>query len=312
MAKTPNQLFEDYVFHSLLYYGCDEPQISDYEFDQICRELQLVWPQVTHPDKGLSDPSALSAGTGFQMQGNWPKWAKDRALANGIDHWCLKAADWTSDDPGESIILTQLAKVLQFYTGVGSRETPTDVLCLMRRLGKVNCDQGYRGRSGCAPGADTAFWEGAQLSERYSEVGFDNFLPNAWMFNREEFGFILPDARKRIFDATSFVNTYQQAQEIAYKARGSFEGLGKGGIQLHTRNAYQVLGPSLDEPSRAVIFWAQPVGRQGKVRGGTNTAVQIAIENGIETINLYKDLDRNRIETFLADIEYKHPNAHIA
>lgn len=311
MTQIPNLLFEDYVYHSLLYYDCDEPQITDHEFDTLCRQLIQMWPRVTHPDKGLADLSALEAGTGHQMVGNWPKWAKERALAAGISHWCLRDEYSNDGDPGEFLTGRPL-EVINFYTGVGSRETPDDVLRLMRRLGKVQCDLGYRGRSGAAPGADTAFWIGAQLSNRYSEIGFDNFLPNSWMFNRQEFGFIAPDASKRIFDATSFVDTYEQAQEIAYKARGSFEGLKEGGIQLHTRNVYQVLGPTLDQPSRGLTCWAQPVGRQGKVRGGTNTAVQIALSRDIEVINLYKDLDRNRIETFLADIESQCPNADIA
>ena len=187
----------------------------------------------------------------------------------------------------------------KYCTLVGSRETPDLVVDYMFRTGRAMCDLGYRGRSGAAPGADTAFWKGAQASKRYDEVGFDNFLPNSWMFNNEKFGFIKPDPANRIYDASTFDDNYEQAQEYAFKARGSFEGLKQGGIQLHTRNAYQVLGRGLNRPSRGLICWAIPVGRQGKVKGGTNTAVQIALSEGVEVINLYHDHALRRIEAFL-------------
>lgn len=289
-----NVLFEDYVYHSFLYYECDQPRISDSTFDSLCRQLLTMWPEVTHPDKKLADENALQAGTGHQIAGRWPAWVKQRAKAEGVDHWSL-----------ENVPVLPPYTVLsaRCYSGVGSRETPDPVLSLMRRTGKALCDLGYRGRSGCAPGADTAFWQGAQESARYDEVGFDNFLPNAWMFKKPEFGGIVPDPSRNIYDATTFHDTYERAKELAFAARGSFEGLGKGGIELHCRNAYQVLGPTLDVPSRAVLCWAQPVGRQGKVRGGTNTAVQIALSRGIEVINLYKDDALRRIEAFLHDHE---------
>lgn len=198
-----------------------------------------------------------------------------------------------------------------YYSGVGSREAPADALRTMKRFGKVQCDLGWRGRSGCAPGADTAFWEGAKLSDRYPEVGFDNFLPNEWMFNCEKFGFITPDPPRRIFDAKTFVDVYERAKELAFEARGSFEGLGRGGIELHTRNAMQVLGEGLNRPSRGLVCWALPVGRQGKVKGGTNTAVQLAIQSSVEVINIYKDADRERIEAYLVKWESQFPNAFI-
>lgn len=189
--------------------------------------------------------------------------------------------------------------VPKYYTGVGSRETPADVLQLMFRIGRVMCALGYKGRSGAAPGADTAFWQGAQDSPFYGEVGFVNYLPDATMFNKPAFGNIVPDHAEEVYDATSFIHTYEQAQQLALEARGSFEGLYAGGIKLHTRNAYQVLGGDLDLPSKELFCYAEPVGKRGRVRGGTNTAVMLAQRFNVPIHNLYLDEVRQRVETAL-------------
>ena len=44
-----------------------------------------------------------------------------------------------------------------FYTGVGSRKTPKDILDFMVLCGKRLADLNYVGRSGGADGADSAF-----------------------------------------------------------------------------------------------------------------------------------------------------------
>jgi len=285
---NPNQMFEDYVFHSLLYYALDTSVISDYEFDKLCRDLLAVWPQVTHPDRGVTDESALQAGTGFQIGPNWPQWAINRAHDLGIEHW------WLDARPRSMLAVTPKG----YYTAVGSRGIDDDMFDLMFRIGQRQCDLGFRGRSGGAPGSDTAFWMGAQDSERFNDIGFDVYLPNSWMFNKPEFGNLKPDPAWNIYDATTFDN-YEEAQQLAFEARGSFEGLGKGGVQLHTRNSYQVLGHDLKTRSASLVCWAIPVGKQGKVKGGTNTAVQIALKNAIPVYNLYLDDVRQKLEDWL-------------
>lgn len=78
LEVTPNTLFESYVEHSYRYYQLDDPTIPDSHFDYICRELFEVFDQVDHPDRELTSPDALAAGTGFHMWGKWPKWVKER------------------------------------------------------------------------------------------------------------------------------------------------------------------------------------------------------------------------------------------
>ena len=47
-----------------------------------------------------------------------------------------------------------------YYAGVGSRETPLDVLKTMWKIGNYLATKGYTLRSGGAKGADTAFENG--------------------------------------------------------------------------------------------------------------------------------------------------------
>lgn len=161
----------------------------------------------------------------------------------------------------------------------------------MEYTGEFLCTLGYCGRSGMAGGADQAFYRGALRSPRIQEVGFENYLPNSWMMGR-------PDPDNLIFDATTLPH-YAKAQELALQARGSFEGLKSGGIALHTRNAYQVLGQSLHRPSKMLICYALPVGKSGTVKGGTNTAVKIALSRKIPVINLATEEGLMRIQRFV-------------
>ncbi len=174
-----------------------------------------------------------------------------------------------------------------YFTGVGSRETPPVILQVMELIGEVLCTLGWCGRSGLAPGADRAFYYGAQRSPAFHQIGFENYLPNDWYFNREKFGYIKPNSDRMIFNAQAFKDVYDRAQAMALAARGSWNGLVQSGIELHTRNAFQVMGRTLDTPSRFTVLWAEPIGRQGKVRGGTNTANVISQKHGVEVLNLY-------------------------
>jgi len=179
---------------------------------------------------------------------------------------------------------------------VGSRDTPVNVLLVITRLAKVLCDDRWLIQSGEADGADNAAHIGARQSDRYREVGFAGFLPFDRM--RTNRGVIFASDTDGIYDASKF-DTWEQAQAIAMVARGSFHGLGRGGIALHTRNAFQILSPSLSNPVARCICWAVPVGDGKKVRGGTNTAVQISQTNAIPVVNLYYDEVLQRVLSFV-------------
>lgn len=165
---------------------------------------------------------------------------------------------------------------------VGSREAPIDELELMIRLGRTFTDLGYADSSGDAFGSDRAGWYGAIQSDRYPDVGSRIYLTQSYKNRRraEEHGFII---------AEDYPECWPMAMSMALAARGSFGGLNEYGIGLHTRNVYQILGHELNEPVKLMFYYAKPVGNpaHGKVSGGTNTAVQLALQAGIEQrINL--------------------------
>jgi hypothetical protein len=71
------------------------------------------------------------------------------------------------------------------------------------------------------------------------------------------------------------------------------------GIKLHSRNPYQILLDNLKTPVASVIFYAQPVGKKGNVKGGTNTAIRIALDHKIPTVNLATDEGMEKIHNYL-------------
>lgn len=180
---------------------------------------------------------------------------------------------------------------------IGSRRAPQDVLDLMSLTAEVLCDSGVAITSGDADGCDIASFEGALRSSSFPLVGARIFLP--WN------GVSYPSGRPKryaddqvFFDASKFEN-YEYATTLALEARGSFEGLKRGGIALQCRNPYQILLDDLKTPVASCIFWAETIGKKGNVKGGTNTAVQVARKFEVPLINLYTEEGMEKIHTFL-------------
>lgn len=185
---------------------------------------------------------------------------------------------------------------VNYWTGIGSRKTPDDIQLMMRLIAKQLTDMGWILRSGGAEGADTACYDGCFLSDNVQ-----NALPNVYiswdgMDNHRET--LFNDPGKGIYNAKQYP-TWDAAKEIAFGIRGSFERLGWRGIAHHTRNVFQIQGHDLVTYTRFVLCWAEPRGKRNQVRGGTATAVKLAIELGIEVINLYMPRGFNRGIDFL-------------
>ncbi len=146
-----------------------------------------------------------------------------------------------------------------FYTGIGSRETPTNVLAQMTYLAKLLAEYRYTLRSGGADGADTAFENGSTLKEIY--------LP--WpKFN---------DNKSHLFSPT------QEAFEIAKTIHPVWDKLSIGAQKLHARNIHQVLGKDLKTPSEFLVCWT----KNGKESGGTATAIKLTKLHNIPVYNLF-------------------------
>lgn len=149
-----------------------------------------------------------------------------------------------------------------YYTGIGSRKTPVDVIGDMIALGKFYAERGYTLRSGGANGADSAFEIGCDHGKGLKEI----YIP--WKgFNGS---------------ASKFYDIPVEAAEIAKKYHPVWDKCTQGTKKLHSRNVCQVLGLDLNTPSNLLICWTP----DGAEIGGTALAIKVAKAYGVQIINL--------------------------
>jgi len=189
-------------------------------------------------------------------------------------------------------------QTVKAYTAVGSRETPPDILTLMKRIGYRMAQLGYVGRSGGADGADSAFYEGYVVAKQHgcNKGNFEVYLPwegfNGLSLNTPE---MVNTKRKA---------NYNDAREVASQIHPAWHRCTDGAKALHIRNVYQFWGHDLQSPSRVLICWA-PLGQYaGTVKGGTNTAVQMARIAGTPVYNLLVDADKEKLLKLLGMGKY--------
>ena len=64
---------------------------------------------------------------------------------------------------------------------------------------------------------------------------------------------------------------------------------------FHCRNVLMVLGPDLESPSEFLICWSPWNKSKSGVKGGTNTAYQIAVANNIPVYNFFDEGSVDRL-----------------
>lgn len=175
----------------------------------------------------------------------------------------------------------------KYYTLIGSRSTPEDILTLMQKVAAKLNSEGWIVRSGGADGADSC----AEQQDIYLNWAMQIYLP--WE------GFNGRSSNNRGYINSTKCSTYNDAVKIAEATHPNWKACSKGARALHTRNVYQVLGHSLDTPSKFVICWAEPTSDMVNVKGGTGTAVRLALQHNIPVINLWYEKDRERILNYL-------------
>lgn len=177
-------------------------------------------------------------------------------------------------------------KQIRYYAGIGSRETPADVLAIMSDLAKALAIAGWVLRSGGADGADSAFEQGASAGGGRKDI----YLP--WRgFNNNP---------STLFEAD------KAAYALAATLHPMWDSLGSGPRSLHARNCYQVLGQSLDTPGDFTVCWTADGCESAKTRrrttGGTGTAIILSELRGVPVFNLAKDASRERLNALLRDL----------
>jgi hypothetical protein len=152
------------------------------------------------------------------------------------------------------------------YAGIGSRETPDNVLDVMRNIGKLLALKGCILRSGGARGADKAFEDGCDLISGRKEI----YLPQNTLENDDK------------------------AREITKQFHPNWEACNEYARRLHTRNVYQILGSDLNTVSDFVVCWTI----NGEPIGGTAQAIRIAEYYWIPIYNLGKEGDLDKFKQF--------------
>lgn len=155
------------------------------------------------------------------------------------------------------------------YAGIGSRETPTDVLRTMYLLG-YHLTRSALLRSGHAVGADMAFEAGA----RDAKGGTVIFTPGDAENNPNWF-----HHAKRYHPAWAVCSPYAR--------------------NCHARNSAIVLGANLDDPVDFIVCWT----RGGRIAGGTGQALRIATsdewKDRIRVFNLFDDPKALKLQEWL-------------
>lgn len=174
-----------------------------------------------------------------------------------------------------------------FYTGIGSRETPSEFLDCFARLGRQLELAGWTLRSGGAWGADSAFDAG--IESQHKEI----YLP--WKNFNQRDG-IIPGK-----------DLWEQAARHASEVHPTWKYLTPGAKKLHTRNVFQILGQDLATPSAFVLCWTQDGCESEATRtvatGGTGTAIALADRHDIEVINFFNPNGLERLAAKLACIQ---------
>ncbi len=179
------------------------------------------------------------------------------------------------------------------YAGIGSRETPDEVLEVMTKAAQWLASKGYKLQTGYK----------RKTGDRIKEEGADKAF-SIGAKNKELFG---PDMAndKTIAIAHEVYPNLKGMWEYTYNKWVETVGETKakeyadGAINLQARNTFQVFGASLDTPVDFVLFYAEETSNPLRPKGGTGQAVEMARRKGIPTINMMDKNWRKQLEEVL-------------
>jgi len=154
------------------------------------------------------------------------------------------------------------------YAGIGSRETPKEVLDQMREVAMELSYKGYILNTGDAKGPDKAF----------SSVS--------------------PSNKTNIFTTKDSTDT---TRAIAKEIHPNPSALSEYSLDLMARNTNQVFGENLDTPVDFVLYYAKPSNNPIRPQGGTGQAVEMANRKGIPTINMMDPNWRSKLNVVLGE-----------
>ena len=178
----------------------------------------------------------------------------------------------------------------RYYAGIGSRETPIHVLDAMRATATALAHHGWILRTGGAPGADTAFLQGAMYAcNQANGVPLPEWYA-PWPSFQE--GKKLPSATLSKPEPWTY--------NVAAQLHPKWGQLHDSVKALHARNVHQITGPMEAGPTGStlwlhalsffVLCWtpdgAESASECTRATGGTATAIRLACKLSIPVINM--------------------------
>jgi hypothetical protein len=186
-------------------------------------------------------------------------------------------ADVKAEYPGKpefNKLPSKSATPTMTYAGIGSRQTPQEVLNQMTQVAKELASKGYTLNTGVTfrggeEGADAAFSKGTTKKNLFSPE-------NQGSRTRE--------------------------QTVAKEMHPNSGALSQGALKLMARNTNQVFGDNLNTPVDFVLFYANETSGV-RPQGGTGQAVEMARLKGIPTINMADPTWRTQLNSVLSKEE---------
>lgn len=157
------------------------------------------------------------------------------------------------------------------YAGIGSRETPLDVLRTMTKIAIYLNSLGYTLNTGDARGADDSFITGS--------------------------------GRRNIFTAK---DATVLTRKIAKEIHPAPHAIKDYALDLMARNTFQIFGRDLNTPVDFVICWT-PDGvtdyiKRSRLTGGTGQSIELASRKGIPVINMKNENWREEFKKVIKPI----------
>jgi hypothetical protein len=180
------------------------------------------------------------------------------------------------------------------YAGIGSRETPTDVLKLMTEASKYLDSIGYTLQTGF-----TFKDKETGLDEEGADKAFSDGSKNKILFG--------PSGIRRTVNGNTSLETYDNnvskiSEAVVKEIHPAPDRLTPGGLKLMARNTNQIFGKNLDSTVDFVLFYAEETDNPLRPKGGTGQAVEMARRKGIPTINMANPNWRQELDRVLSSI----------
>lgn len=168
----------------------------------------------------------------------------------------------------------------KYYTGVGARQTPGDVLAFMEKVGGWLARHNWVLRSGGAAGADSAFEKGAESEGASSDI----YLP--W-----------PKFKGH---TSPLAHPSDDAMQVACKLHPAWGRCSQGARKLHARNVHQLVGDVVAKPvpSQFLVCWTPG----GATIGGTGMAIRLAEKFNVPVFNLANEGEGLRLRALINNL----------